>query len=115
MVWLVEVQEDRGEGGLATSATLAFTSKEAAVDSAEAAFLNLSCFYDLLEARQLPPVHRPTRGGGVVLEARVEGGAGGRVEVRGVVLDQACRATPARVDKVRELSSTGDWLWDLGW
>ena len=115
MVWLVEVQEYRGEGGLATFATLAFTSKAAAVASAKAAFLNLPCFYDLLEAGQLPPAERVTGGGGVLLEARAEGGAGGRVEVRGVLLDQACRATAARVDQVREASACGDWLWDLGW
>ena len=92
VVWLVESQEFWAGGEAAFKKELAFTSKEAALRGAKVAFVNMNCFYDLVNSKEmkgkLPPVGK--EGGqnkGVIYEAVRSDGVGGRVEVREVALD----------------------------
>merc|ERR1719430_2154611 len=91
-VWLVESQEFWAGGELGFKKELAFTSKEAALQGAKVAFVNMNCFYDLVNSKEmkgkLPPEgKRKGQNKGVIYEAVRSDGVGGRVEVREVALD----------------------------
>ena len=92
VVWLVESQEFWAGGESAFKKELAFTSKEAALQGAKVAFVNMNCFYDLVNSKEmkgkLPPEgKRKGQNKGVTFEAIRSDGVGGRVEVREIALD----------------------------
>ena len=91
-VWVVESQEFWAEGETAFKKELAFTSKEAALHGAKVAFVNMNCFYDLVNSKEmkgkLPPEGKVKwQNKGVTFEAIRGDGVGGKVEVREVALD----------------------------
>ena len=91
-VWVVESQEFWPGGETAFKKELAFTSKEAALQGAKVAFVNMNCFYDLVNSKEmegkLPPEGKVKwQNKGVTFEAIRGDGVGGKVEVREVALD----------------------------
>ena len=89
---MVESQEFWAGGESAFKKELAFTSKEAALEAAKVAFVNMNCFYDLVNSKEmkgkLPPKGKVKwQNKGVTYEAMRGDGVGGKVEVREVALD----------------------------
>ena len=94
VVWLVESQEFWAGGESAFKKEVAFTSKKAALQGAKVAFVNMNCFYDLVNSKEmkgkLPPEGKVNgQNKGVTYEAIRSDGVGGRVELREVALDIA--------------------------
>merc|ERR1712192_18512 len=92
VVWLVESQEFWAGGESAFKKEVAFTSKKAALQGAKVAFVNMNCFYDLVNSKEmkgrLPPEGKVKgQNKGVTYEAIRSDGVGGRVELREVALD----------------------------
>ena len=92
VVWLVESQEFWAGGESSFKNELAFTSKEAALQGAKVAFVNMNCFYDLVNSKEmkgkLPPEGKVKwQNKGVTYEAIRGDGVGGKVEVREVALN----------------------------
>ena len=91
-VWLVESQEFWAGGESGFKKELAFTSKEAALQGAKVAFVNMNCFYDLVNSKEmkgkLPPEGKVKwQNKGVTFEAIRGDGVGGKVEIREVSLN----------------------------
>merc|ERR1711936_576847 len=91
-VWLVESQEFWAGGESGFKKELAFTTKKAALQGAKVAFVNMNCFYDLVNSKELkgklPPVGKAKGQSKVVTyEAMRSDGIGGKVEVKEVALD----------------------------
>ena len=92
VVWLVESREFWAGGEPAFKKKLAFTTRESALQGAKVAFVNMNCFYDLVNSKELKgrlPPERKVLGtsGGLTYEAIRDDGVGGRVEVKEVALD----------------------------
>ena len=91
-VWLVESEEFWAGGESAFKKELAFTSKEAALQGAKVAFVNMNCFHDLVNSKEmkgkLPPEGKVKwQNKGVTYEAIRGDGVGGKVEIREVSLN----------------------------
>ena len=92
VVWLVESREFWAGGEPAFKKKLAFTTRESALQGAKVAFVNMNCFYDLVNSKELkgkmPPEGKVLgTGRGMTYEAIRDDGVGGRVEVKEVALD----------------------------
>ena len=89
---MVESQEFWAGGESAFKKELAFTSKEAALQGAKVAFVNMNCFHDLVNSKEmkgkLPPEGKVKwQNKGVTYEAIRGDGVGGKVEIREVSLN----------------------------
>ena len=92
VVWLVESREFWAGGEPAFKKKLAFTTRESALQGAKVAFVNMNCFYDLVNSKELkgrlPPEGKVLgTNRGITFEAIRDDGVGGRVEVKEVALD----------------------------
>ena len=94
VIWLVESREFWAGGEPAFKKEVAFTTKKAALQGAKVAFVNMNCFYDLVNSKELkgklPPVGKAKGQSKVVTyEAMRSDGIGGKVEVKEVALNVA--------------------------